>query len=308
MVTTTTTTPAPQPDPRGASWGEEYPFASHFFEVGGHRMHYLDEGPRGGPVMVMVHGNPTWSFYYRRLVRAFREQWRCIVPDHIGCGRSDKPPASEYGYRLADRIHDLEALLEELDVEQVTLVVHDWGGAIGMGWAGRHPDRVERLVVFNTAAFRSERIPFSIGICRIPGFGPLAVQGFNGFARVAQWRAIHDRSRLAGAVGEGYLAPYDSWANRVAIHRFVEDIPMEPEHPSWRTLGQVEEGLAQFVDHPMLIVWGDRDFCFDVSFREEWQRRFPDAEVHALEDASHYVLEDAHERIIPWMRDFLERT
>ena len=268
-------------------------------------MHYLDEGDAHARPILCVHGNPTWSFYYRRVVEAFKATRRVIAPDHIGCGLSTKPSREAYPYDLARRIDDLEELVLALDLREITLVVHDWGGAIGMGVAARHPDRFEEFVVLNTAAFRSERIPFSIDICRIPGFGPLAVQGLNGFARVAQWRAIHDKKRLSNGVGAGYLAPYDSWENRIAIQRFVEDIPMEPDHPSWESLAHVEKGLEQFIDHPMLIVWGERDFCFDPSFRREWERRFPNAQVHALDDASHYVLEDAHERILPWMREFM---
>ena len=269
-------------------------------------MSYLDEGPPDAPLMLMVHGNPTWSFYYRRVVEAFCDRFRCIVPDHIGCGLSDKPQKQAYPYTLAQRIDDLDALVASLDTTApITLVLHDWGGAIGMGFAARHPDRIERIILSNTAAFRSPTIPFSIDICRIPVLGPLAVRGFNGFARVAQWRAIADRRKLSGDVGRGYLAPYDSWNHRVAIQRFVEDIPMGPDHPSYQTLVEVEEGLRHFEQTPMLIVWGEQDFCFGPNFRREWERRFPQAEVHALDDASHYVLEDAPERMLLWMERFV---
>lgn len=289
---------------------QEYTFEPKVFRgtTGGHAMSYLDQGAPDAPVMLMVHGNPTWSFYYRRLVRAFEGTHRCVAPDHVGMGLSERPAAGTYDFHLASRVADLEALVLALDLRDITLVVHDWGGAIGMGVAVRHPERFKRFVIFNTAAFRSERIPFSIDICRIPGFGALSVRGLNAFARVAQVRAIADRARLDGAVGEGYLAPYDSWHNREAILRFVEDIPMDSNHPSWLALGAVDDGIKQFKDHPMLIVWGLQDFCFDKSFLHEWQRRFPDAEVHALPDASHYVVEDAHERIIPWMQAFIERA
>ena len=293
-----------------SAWArQEYTFTPKTFTgtTRGHAMSYLDEGSPDAPPILMVHGNPTWSFYYRHLVKAFSADHRCVVPDHIGMGLSERPAAGSYDFHLASRIADLEALVLALDLRDITLVVHDWGGAIGMGVAARHPERFTRFVVFNTAAFRSTRIPFSIDICRIPGFGALSVLGLNAFARVAQVRAIADRSRLAGPVGEGYLAPYDRWATREAILRFVEDIPMDSNHPSWQALGAVEDGLAQFKDHPMLIVWGLQDFCFDKSFLHEWQRRFPDAEVHALPDASHYVVEDAHERIVPWMRAFIAR-
>lgn len=287
------------------SWHDLYPFSSHHITVaGGHRLHYLDEGPADGPPIVFVHGNPTWSFYWRDLIKAFRDTHRCVALDHIGMGLSDKP--QDYSYTLARRIEDLHQLLEDLDIRDATLVVHDWGGAIGFGAALKDKDRFRRFVVFNTAAFLSDQIPFSIDICRFPIFGQVAVQGFNAFARVAQFRAIYDRSRLEGAVGEGYLAPYDSWANRIAIHRFVQDIPLEPSHPSYDTLARIDAGLQDFVGRPMLIVWGDDDFCFTPEFRREWERRFPEARVHALEKAGHYVVEDATDDIITWMVEHLD--
>lgn len=286
------------------SWSEHYPFESNEFTLtSGARMHYLDEGPVDAPVLFMIHGNPTWSFYYRNLVKAFRERFRCVVPDHIGCGLSDKP--QDYDYTLAQRIADISELADHLGIKDVTMVLHDWGGAIGMGWAARNVERVRKLVVFNTAAFRSDFIPFSIDICRIPIFGSLAVRGLNGFVRAAQVRAIYNRERFTPEIRDAYLEPYDSWANRVAIHEFVRDIPMSPEHPTYDVLVEVENGLELFKEHPILIVWGERDFCFNPDFRREWERRFPDAEVHALEDASHFVVEDATESIVTWMNEFL---
>ncbi len=264
-------------------------------------MNYIDEGPKDGPVMLFVHGNPTWSFYWRNLIKRFSDTHRCVAMDHIGCGLSDKP--QDYAYTLEQRIQDVSSLVEALGLDDITLVVHDWGGAIGFGTAVRMPDKFKQFVVFNTAAFLSPRIPFSISICRIPVFGAVAVRGFNAFVEIAQIRAIHEK--LSDPIKAAYLAPYDSWANRVAIHRFVEDIPMSPSHPTYKTLKLVDEGIGQFKSHPMLIVWGDEDFCFDVSFREEWQRRFPEAEVHALADASHYVVEDANTDIQGWMETFL---
>ena len=293
-------------NPQSATWAGEYPFASNWFEQpGGVRMHYVDEGPRDAPVVLMMHGNPTWSFYYRNLVRALSSDFRCIVPDHIGCGLSDKP--QDYDYVLRRRVDDVERLVDSLGVSSFHLAVHDWGGAIGFGLAARKPQAVGRLIIFNTAAFRDVHIPFSINICRIPGFGELAVKGLNGFVLAAQIRAIYDRAKLAGAVRDAYLAPYDSWAHRVAIHAFVKDIPMSDGHPSWSTLGEIEEALPQFADHDAMIIWGDDDFCFTPHFRERWQAILPDAEVHALPDAGHFVVEDAVDDVVTWVGDFLRR-
>ena len=284
-----------------------YPFTGHHHDLGGVRCHYLDEG-HGDPV-VMLHGNSTWSFYYRNLVLALRDTRRCIVPDHIGCGRSDKPPLADYPYTLERRIDDLEALLEHLDVTaRVTLVLHDWGGMIGMGYAVRHPERIERLVVLNTGAFTlpaGKRLPRTLWLCRNTPLGPFLVRGLNGFCRAAA-RMCVTRRPLPAAVREAYLAPHDSWANRISVLRFVQDIPLAPADPSYPVVAAVEEGLARFRDTPMLICWGDRDFVFDHHFLAGWQRHFPDAEVRRFPDAGHYVLEDAGEEIIPLVSQFLE--
>lgn len=279
----------------------EYPFQPRFLAIGEHRMAYLDEGC-GLPV-VMVHGNPSWSYLYRNLVTSLRDRFRCIVPDHLGCGFSDKPQA--YPYHLENHIDNLERLLESLQVERCVLVVHDWGGAIGMGWAGRHPEQVAGVVVLNTAAFRSTHLPLRIAVCRWPLLGPLLVRGLNGFARAATVMAVTRPMRPD--IARGFLAPYDSWHNRVALLRFVQDIPMEPRHPTWSTLVTVEEGLERLRDCPLLLCWGGRDFCFNDHFYEEWRRRFPQAEAHYFATANHYVLEDGFAEIMPLLTSFLHR-
>lgn len=278
---------------------KEYPFISKRCTVNGREMAYLDEGE--GPVVVMVHGNPSWSYLYRNLVTLLKTEYRCIVPDHIGCGFSEKP--QQYEYTLRQHISNLETLLKTLGVKECVLVVHDWGGAIGMGWAGRHSEMVKGVVVLNTAAFRSNRIPFRIGVCRWPIFGDVVVRGLNGFAGAAIHMAVN--RKLDRDVAAGFLAPYDNWINRVAVLRFVRDIPLDPKHPSWATLVEVEQGLDDLKDHPMLICWGGKDFCFNDHFFLEWKKRFPGAEHHYFPDAGHYVLEDAQDRIFPLIKRFL---
>ena len=279
-----------------------YPFAPKSFSTpGGARLSYLDEGPRSDEAVLMLHGNPTWSFYYRNLVREISPTLRCIVPDHIGMGLSEKP--ADYPYTLETRIADVEALVESLGVTRVHLVVHDWGGAIGFGFAARHPAKIGRIVILNTAAFPSPRIPASIALCKLPVLGPFLVRGFNAFAGPAASMAMH-RRRLMTEEKRGYLFPYDSWATRVAVAEFVRDIPMNPSHRSWTTLTAVEAGLAQFPDHPVLIVWGGKDFCFDDTFLARWREIFPKAKVERIADAGHYVIEDAAEAL-PLIRDFL---
>ncbi|MHB8898840.1 MAG: alpha/beta fold hydrolase [Thermoguttaceae bacterium] len=288
------------------NWRELYPFAPHYADVPGGRMHYLDEGQ--GPALLMVHGNPTWSFYWRDLVRALRDRYRVIVPDHLGCGLSEKPSAAGYDFRLSSRIADMASLVEGLGLEDVTLLAHDWGGAIGMGTAVKLPGRFGRFVLFNTAAFTGGRCPLRIRVCRIPGLGAMGVQGLNLFARAALTMAVSRHERMTPPVRAGLLAPYDSWGHRLAVHRFVTDIPLSPSHPSYRTLRQIEEGLAQFRRHPVCLIWGMQDWCFTPAYLERFLDFFPEAIVHRLDDAGHYVIEDAHEAIVPLVEEFLARN
>src|SRR5579862_890877 len=219
-----------------------YPFASHYlpFESGRLRYHYVDEGPRtqskgrGGRAVLMLHGNPTWSFYYRNMILALRDKHRCVVPDHMGCGLSDKP--QDYPYTLAQHIYNARSLIDRLELQELDLIVHDWGGAIGFGLAMQIPERIRRLVILNTAAFPSSRIPLRIAVCRVPVLGEIAIRGLNAFAQAALVMAVAHREKLTPEIKEGYLAPYDSWENRIAHLRFVQDIPMQPEHPTWPLL------------------------------------------------------------------------
>jgi haloalkane dehalogenase len=284
-----------------------YPFTSRYAEVNGLRMHYVDEG-RGDPI-VMVHGNPTWSFYFRKLIGGLARDYRAIAMDHIGCGLSDRPGPCEYGFRLQNRVDDLEALLNHLHVDRnMTLVLHDWGGIIGMALALRHPERISRLVLLNTAAFlKPAGKPLPLALRLVRNLAPLAapaVLGLNLFARGAAWTSC--ARVLRTEVRQGLLAPYNSWRNRWATLRFVQDIPLVPKDPSYQMVAQVDRQLGQFRTTPALICWGERDFVFDRDYLDEWCRRLPLAEVHRFPDAGHYVLEDAPDRILELLAAFLK--
>jgi haloalkane dehalogenase len=285
------------------SWNFHYPFASHFLKIDGFKYHYLDEG--SGPPLLMVHGNPTWSFYWRKLVSTFRDRYRVVAVDHLGCGLSETPSEAAYPYTLESRIDNLQQLVERLELRNITLAAHDWGGAIGMGTALRMPERFSRFIFFNTAVFRSRRCPWRIRICRTPLLGRLAVQGGNLFARAALRMATEKPTRFPPQVRSGYLAPYDNWHRRTAIYRFVQDIPLHPSHPTYSTLEQIEKQLSNFRNHPMCLIWGMRDWCFSPHFLERFQEFFPEAEVHPIDDAGHYVVEDADQQIVPILESFL---
>jgi haloalkane dehalogenase len=283
-----------------------YPFTGHFLDRPGGRLHYLDEG--AGDPIVMLHGNPTWSFYYRNLVLALRDSYRCIVPDHIGCGLSDKPPATIYDYSLSSRIDDLEALLDHLNLsENLTLVLHDWGGMIGMAFAARHPGGIKRIIASNTAAFplpNAKRLPRSLRIGRDTQVGEWLVLQKNAFCRAAaRWCAT--RRPLAPDIREMYLRPYDTPANRVAVLKFVQTIPLKPADPGYDIVAATAASLPKFARTPAMLLWGMKDFVFDRHFLAEWQHYFPQAETHTWPDCGHYLLEDAPEDIIMRMREFL---
>jgi haloalkane dehalogenase len=289
--------------PPDDDWRSLYPFDSHLLPLDRGRMHYLDEG-RGEPLL-MVHGNPTWSFYWRNLVIAFRDRFRMVVPDHIGCGMSDKPRRGQYPLRrhIANLVH----LVDSLDLDRVTLLCHDWGGPIGLGTALARPERFARLVIFNTGAFPPPYVPWRIRLCRTPFLGRGAVQGLNAFARAALFMATEKPDRMTPAVRAGLLAPYGCWSHRAAIQRFVADIPLSRSHPTYATLAEIEQGLPRLADRPCQLIWGMKDWCFRPECLERLAAVFPNAEVHRLEDAGHYVIEDAHERIVPLVADFLQR-
>lgn len=286
-----------------------YPFQSHFMDLNGLKYHFLDEG-RGRPV-VMLHGNPTWSFYYRNLVRDLSPFCRCIVPDHIGCGLSDKPDTGTYDYRLSSRISDLETFLEKLNIRRnITLIVHDWGGMIGMAYAVNHPDRIGRIVILNTSAFfppGGKSIPMRLRMIRnLPSMSGAAVQGLNLFARAALFMATS--KGLNASVKKGLIAPYNCWKNRIATFKFVQDIPVRPADPGYEIVRYTSEHLHRLAHIPKLICWGEKDFVFDMDYLTEWTQRFPDAVVHTFPDAGHYILEDKPATVGPIVRNFLETT
>lgn len=273
-------------------------------------LRYIDAGD--GPAVVCVHGNPTWSFYFRTLLHALVVDHRVIVPDHLGMGRSDTPPAGRYPYDLAARVEDFGALMDHLSVgadRPATLVVHDWGGAIALTWAVRHPDRVGRLVLTNTAAFPllpGRSLPWLLRPARVPLLGEALVCGANAFVNGTLRLGVR-RGPLPTAVRRAYRAPYGTWRHRVGVLRFVRDLPARPTGRTHALLAETAADLHLLNDRPTLIVWGLRDPVLTPAYLDEWRRRLPAAEIHAIADAGHLVLEDAAEAV-PLIVAFLART
>jgi pimeloyl-ACP methyl ester carboxylesterase len=286
-----------------------YPFASQFLDVGGWPMHFVDEGPRHAHALVMVHGNPSWSYFFRSLVTGLSPNYRCIVPDHIGMGLSARPDDDAYKYELSQRVDDLETLIDASDVSgPITLVLHDWGGMIGMTYAARHPERIARLVLLNTGAFRlpvAAHVPWQIRAFRGP-LGQLLIGKFNAFCRgAARFCAT---TGLSPAERQAYLGPYASWPERRAVLRFVEDIPLGPEDSAFATLEKVEAGYTQFAHVPTLLLWGLRDFVFTERFLDRFIELLPHASVKRFPRGGHYLLEDHPHETLAAVGAFLDST
>ena len=287
----------------------DYPFIPQRFDVRpGIAMSYLDEGPRDGEVVVMLHGNPSWSFYWRHLVAGLSDRYRCIVPDHVGMGLSDRPDDVHYAYTLQSRVDDLDALLKNLGITgPVTLAVHDWGGMIGFGWALRDPSRVKRLVITNTASFplpATKRLPKRLAMGRDSRIGGWLIRRFNLFARGAA--RFGTQRALSEDVRAAYAGVYDGWDNAISTLRFMQDIPLDKGDRAMPIVQAAAAALPGYADRPAFIAWGLRDFVFDQHFLAGFRTALPNAEVHAFEDANHYVLEDKHETLVPSIRKFLD--
>ncbi len=264
-----------------------YPFTPQRHPTSAGEISYLDEG-HGDEAVLMVHGNPTWSFFYRDLVLRLRSQVRCVVPDHLGCGLSDKP--QHWSYTLPDHIANLRSLIDKLALRKIHLVVHDWGGPIGLGALLPRPEQLGRVVILNTAAFADTVVPWRIRFCRAPLLGELAVRGLNGFAGPATWMSV--TRPLAPDVKRGFLFPYRDWASRIATHRFVVDIPSGHGTRADVALREIETRLPLLRERAVKIVWGGKDFCFNEHYYRRWRTLLPGAEASFLAEAGHYVLED----------------
>ena len=262
-------------------------------------MHYIDEGL--GPVIVCLHGNPTWSFLFRNLIASLRQNFRVIVPDHLGCGLSDKP--SDVFFRAADRIVHLEELLDQLNIDRFSLVMHDWGGPIGTGLAVRRSTCVERLIYFNTTLAETSLLPSIIKLAAAPLIGRLLTQHTMSFVKLLT--AFGVSYTLPEEVRQGYHHPYRTQTSRRAVWGFVRDIPFSRSHPTAALMDDVVARLPTLSDKPVKILWGMKDPCFHPDIFHHFAARFPQADLMQIPEASHLLLEDATVEVVAAVHDFL---
>jgi haloalkane dehalogenase len=272
------------------SWLPEdlYPFESRYAEIDGARVHYVDEGD--GPPLLLLHGNPTWSFLYRELIKRLRDRFRCVAPDYPGFGLSRA--ASGYGFTPAEHARVLERLVLELDLTDVTPMVQDWGGPIGFAVATRHPDRFASFVIGNTWAWPKSD-PGTQFFSRLMGggIGRRLILQRNFFVERILPGGVRLRE-LPEKVMAAYRGPFPDPRSRWPAYVFPREIL-----GSRPFLAEVERGLAALRDRPALIVWPTRDVAFRDRERRHWEELFPDHRTVLLEGAGHYIQEDAPEEI-----------
>ncbi|MBD0291052.1 MAG: alpha/beta fold hydrolase, partial [Thermoleophilia bacterium] len=282
-------------DERDWSFGGTWPYEPRWLFTDGVRIHYVDEGPRDGEPVVLLHGNPTWAYVYRRFVGALATAgYRAIAHDQLGFGRSDKP-IREKEFSVERHVRHFSALMDELELDAVTLVLQDWGGPVGLAWAVEHPHRVARLVLLNTwpGGIPKASFPLPFKLLFWPGTGALLAKGAHVFTRVFLFRGGTHPERLGENEKAAYLRPHPSWQSRSGVAAYPRLIPRSEAHTSYALGRRVEEGLDALAEKPILISWPDRDPAFGAETLEDWRRRFPDAEAHEVGDAGHYVQEDA---------------
>jgi haloalkane dehalogenase len=268
-----------------------FPFDSHFVEVDGARVHYIDEGQ--GPVFLGLHGNPTWSFLYRHIIGGLKDRFRCVALDYPGFGLSTGPPG--YRYTIAEHARVVEAFVSQLDLEGITLMVQDWGGPIGFFVAVRHPQRFRAFVVGNTFGWpvRGEKTFERFSKLMGSDFpGGLLVKRLDLFTNVFVPGGIK-RKKLSAAEKQMYKRPHPTPESRIPVHVMPREILAAHE-----LLSEVEQGLPRVAHLPALIVWGDRDQGFKEPQRLRWERTFPNHKTVILNGASHYIQEDAPEEIV----------
>lgn len=301
-------------------WRSLYPYRGSRLAIGPWSYHYVDsdvEYPQSvpaaetdddsRPVILCVHGNPTWSFYWRRVIERFHTTHRVIAVDHIGCGLSDQPSRRDFDYSLVNHRDHLLTLIDRLDLRRIVLLAHDWGGAIGLSAVVERVDRLAGVVLLNTAAFPPPFIPWRIAVCRTPLVGTAAIRGLNLFAAAAISMAMAEQ-KLPADVASGLLFPYRDWRSRVAIDSFVRDIPLTRRHPTYAVLRRLESDLSRLATVPKSLVWGMKDWCFRPECLDRLLSHWPDATVQRLEQTGHYVIEDAPEATLVAIAELLGRV
>ncbi len=283
-------------------FGGTFPFEARYLSVGDIRLHYVDEGPRDAPPLLFVHGNPTWSYLWRRPIAELSAQGRrCIAFDHMGFGRSDKPPHLA-PYTLRTHIDNALGLIDQLDLTDVVLVAHDWGGPIGVGALLERADGLRGMVLLNTWAWELPSfLPPFVREFRTEGLGEILALGGNLFVEsIPGGMARRDTDPV---MMDAYRAPFPDYWSRVGTLAFQRDIPITERDRSAALISTIHESLPA-LDVPVTLVWGMRDPVFQPVFLDQWCELFPHARVVELADAAHFVPEDRPDAVVDALAGF----
>lgn len=275
-----------------------FPFTPRFETINGFDMHYVDEGD--GEIIVCLHGMPTWGYLYREFIKDLSNDFRIVVPDHMGFGKSDVP--EDLPYTMAQHVDNLEKLLLALGLQDITLVVHDWGGPIGFGFAVDHPDLIKRIVILNTSVgiMHEGTKPWYDSIKNYDQFFGNMGDNIERLLKLA----IYHQENMTPIMVQAYAAPFPDESYCLGPLAFPKDIPIGLSHPSAEAMQHVRDNLDKLAGKPMIAIWGMQDIVFPPPVIDRWKRFYPDLEVHPIDDASHFLQEDAPAEIIESIRTF----
>ncbi len=290
---------------RSETFEGTFPFKPNFKEINGFQMHYVDEG--SGEPIVCLHGMPTWGYLYRNFIEVLSKNYRVIAPDQMGFGKSDVP--QDKPYLLKQHIDNLTKLLLSLDLKDITFVGQDWGGPVMFGFAVDYPERIKRLIIMNT----------SIGIMKEgakPWYYELEKRGkYEKFFSNMREKipkllqtAIYNKEKITPTMLKAYTTPFPNKESCIGAIAWPRDIPIGNSHPSTETMLHIRQNLDVLADKPKLLIWGLKDPVFPPRVIDWWNKIYPGIETHKIEHASHFLQEDAPDKIILWIEKFLENN
>jgi len=276
-----------------------FPYKAHYQEINGFQMHYVDEG--NGEPIVMFHGMPTWAYLYRNFIKVLSKNNRVIVPDQMGFGKSDVP--QDKPYVLKQHLDNTTKLLLHLDLHDITLVVQDWGGPIGIGFGVHNPDRIKRLVIMNT----------SIGVMKEgakPWYQPFVEKGiYESFISNIKGiikGGIYNKNVIDESMLNAYSAPFPDKESLIGAFAWPKDIPVGDSHLSAETMRSIWQNLDALKNKKKILIWGMKDPIFPVKTISWWQKIYPGIKIFEIENGSHFLQEDAPHEIISIIQDFIK--
>ncbi|MBC5773353.1 alpha/beta fold hydrolase [Pontibacter sp. KCTC 32443] len=276
-----------------------YPFAHHTLQLPQGNMHYVDEGT--GDAIVFVHGTPTWSFLWRQQIKRLSRTHRCIAPDHLGFGLSDKPTEMDFAYTPEAHADNLERLIDHLQLKNITLVVHDFGGPIGLRYALRHPENVKNLVILNTWMWNLEEEKQMMKVSKFlsGGVGRFMYLQLGFSPRFLLPKGYHERKHLTKDVHNHYLKPFTSPQARLGTWKFA--VALHDSNAYFAELWEQREKLRSI---NKLILWGEKDKLLPLHFLDKWQQEFPETKVIKYK-AGHFVQEERGGEIAEAIQRFI---